>query len=74
MNAKATVRVTFEMTYEEGTWGDDCTIGQLRKQAEDGAKSVAQRVCDAAASTAKARLRIISIDKTTAVLLPEGKP
>lgn len=36
MSATVTLRV--EMTVEAGPWGDDCSLGQLRKQALDAAR------------------------------------
>lgn len=77
MSAGARVTVTFLMEYEAGAgtggggWGDDCTIGQLRKQANDGAKDAAERVVRAAAEQAKVRLTVQKIGSTSVVLLPD---
>ena len=43
--AKATVRVTLEM-YVTGSWGDDCTVGQVYKQAEEEAIGMLRRHFD----------------------------
>lgn len=63
MSAGARVNVTFTMEYQEeaGSWGDDCTVGQLRKQATDGARGMAERVIAAAAEHARVKLTIQKI-------------
>ena len=36
MSAKAIVRLTLEVNVTD-TWGDDCTVGQVKKQARHSA-------------------------------------
>lgn len=38
MSAHAVVRITVEIPLDD-SWGDDCTVAQIRKQAQDGART-----------------------------------
>lgn len=47
---KATVTMTFTLTYQcRSGWGDDCTLGQLRKQSLDEAKRIGREAVQLAA-------------------------
>ena len=35
ISGNARVQVTLEIPNDGGTWGEECTIGQLQKQAKD---------------------------------------
>lgn len=39
MSVKATIKATLEISVDS-RWGDDCTVGQVRKQALDGANLI----------------------------------
>lgn len=74
MTARAKVLVTFQLEYQLGSWGEDCTVAQLRAQAERGAREAADRVVQVATEHAGCRVVLREIDSTTAVLLPENEP
>ena len=45
MKVKASARVLIEIQ-DLGTWGEDCTVAQIKKQAEDAVWSRLGRVFD----------------------------
>lgn len=61
MSTNAKVTVTVVVPCSVGTWGDDCTIGQIRDQAIMDAKEQLQKLFDGTA------IRIDGERKVTAV-------
>ena len=45
MATTATVKVTLEIK-ADSTWGDDCTVGQVKKQAIDSARKIIGKALD----------------------------
>ncbi len=60
MSTRAKVRVSFEMVFESGSWGDECSLGQVRTQARRSAETAARRVCEAAVEHTKVGLCVTS--------------
>lgn len=52
MPATAKVRVELEISIPS-TWGDECTVGQVRKQAKDSAEGILRKMA------AKNKIKII---------------
>ena len=44
VSAKARVRIIIDLNIP-AEWGDDCTIGQIHKQALDEARQTLERLC-----------------------------
>lgn len=44
IQARATVRIVLTIDLP-GAWNDDCTVGQVMKQTQDGALEKAQQIC-----------------------------
>ena len=62
VEARARVQVTVELTTE--LWGEDCSIGQLYKQAaEDGISQIRKLIIES-----KCRVQVIGEPKVIAVL------
>lgn len=69
MKAKATARVQVTLVVDLGqAWGADCTVGQVRMQAEREAREAIDRACEAVRGVAvsKAAVVDICITETTA--------
>lgn len=61
--AKATVIMTVEITVPS-TWGDDCTVSQVRDQAASEARSMVHQVA------ARGNIKIIGEPHVTALMVP----
>ena len=70
----STARVTLTLEIEvESTWGDDCTVGQVYKQAQDGAMgTISQMVAASGVNKYRERVRVIGKSKIDAVIAPRG--
>lgn len=62
MPAKATVRVELVIDVPDN-WGDDCSIGQIRKQAIDSASMALDK-----AFTAIKGIRVMSFEPTVLII------
>ena len=60
------VRVRIVVEIEEGSWGDECSLGQARKQACEGATGRLRRLLPPSSG-----VRIVGAIETTAVLVHE---
>lgn len=65
-SAKACARVTFEIVHHCGSWGHDCTVDQLHRQALDSAQGGADKVVRLAAEKG-IHLRVVRISDVTAI-------
>ena len=65
--AKAVAVVELEIDVDS-TWGEDCTVGQVYKQAEDEARGLLNQAFAAIKATHHVRMR--GKPKITAVLTP----
>ncbi len=61
------VRVTFVMEVESGPWGDDASLGQIRRDVKRAASEAAQRVVVIAAQE-RVALRLHNIDDERVIL------
>lgn len=64
VTALATVEVIVQVS--QGTWGEDCSIGQLYRQAEEGAVNEVRR----ALSESK-KIKVIAALKVTGMMTKE---
>jgi hypothetical protein len=60
MSATVLVSLTLEVLVGE-SWGDDCTIGQIRKQAGDAAEARIRRLLDSDKSVRVRNDRILTV-------------
>lgn len=58
------VRVQIVVEIEEGSWGDDCSLGQARKQACEGAIGRLRRLFEMDKD-----IRIVGAIETTVILI-----
>ncbi len=78
--ATARARLTFEMDIDlTSTWGDDCTVGQVKSQADDGAKHIANILAERMSNTTANRdgierlikMRLIGVERRITVVLDD---
>lgn len=68
ITARARVQVTIEV--EESAWGPECSIGQLHKQASEGAIAKVRKII--ADANANSRAIIVGEPKVVGMLTTEG--
>ena len=58
----ASVKLTLEILLDD-TWGHDCKIEQVVKQANDGAQGAIRRLCE----ESRGRIRLLEITEVRAI-------
>lgn len=66
--ARSIVRLVVEVQHTGGHWGDDCTIGQIHKQATESAMSIVASALAGKDGTP----RIIRVESVDAIISKES--
>lgn len=73
MSSRVIVKVQMELTYETGeVWGDNFTLGEIRKRCKESAEIVAEKLCRQARDSSNS-LRVLNIDSPILILGKEDK-